>query len=80
MRNACWSSLREGGRLVANAVTLQGEAALVQWRDRYGGTLTRIAVSEAQSLGGFDAWRAALPITLYETTKAAGAEQPVPNE
>jgi precorrin-6Y C5,15-methyltransferase (decarboxylating) len=78
--DACWSSLREGGRLVANAVTLQGEAELVQWRNRHGGTLTRIAVSEAQPLGGFDAWRAALPITLYETTKAAGIEQPAPNE
>ncbi|RDU96889.1 precorrin-6y C5,15-methyltransferase (decarboxylating) subunit CbiE [Trinickia dinghuensis] len=72
---ACWSSLREGGRLVANAVTLQGEAALVDWRNRHGGTLTRIAISEAAPLGGFDAWRAALPITLLEVTKTTEATE-----
>lgn len=66
---ACWSNLREGGRLVANAVTLQGDAALVAWRDRCGGTLTRIALNEALPLGGFDTWRPALPVTLYEVTK-----------
>jgi precorrin-6Y C5,15-methyltransferase (decarboxylating) len=67
---ACWASLREGGRLVANAVTLQGEAALVEWRDHHGGTLTRLAVSEARPLGGFDTWRPALPITLLDVTKS----------
>jgi precorrin-6Y C5,15-methyltransferase (decarboxylating) len=66
---ACWSALKHGGRLVANAVTLQGEAALAAWREQHGGTLTRIALSTAQPLGGFDTWRAALPITLYETRK-----------
>ena len=66
---SCWASLKRGGRLVANAVTLEGEAALVAWRARHGGTLTRIALSEARPLGGFDAWRSALPITLLEATK-----------
>lgn len=73
--DACWSSLREGGRLVANAVTLQGEATLVDWRNRHGGTLTRIAISEAQPLGGFDTWRPALPITLLDVTKTAAVER-----
>ncbi|MGN6653367.1 precorrin-6y C5,15-methyltransferase (decarboxylating) subunit CbiE [Trinickia sp.] len=73
--DACWSSLREGGRLVANAVTLQGEATLVEWRHRHGGTLTRIAISEAQPLGGFDTWRPALPITLLDVTKTAAGER-----
>ncbi|CAN7590527.1 precorrin-6y C5,15-methyltransferase (decarboxylating) subunit CbiE [Trinickia sp. LjRoot230] len=66
---ACWARLRAGGRLVANAVTLQGEAALVAWRARHGGTLTRIALGEALPLGGFDTWRQALPITLLDVTK-----------
>lgn len=77
---ACWSSLREGGRLVANAVTLQGEAALVDWRARHGGTLTRIATSEVQPLGGFDTWRAALPITLLDVTKAVRVDGGALNE
>ena len=67
--DTCWASLRRGGRLVANAVTLEGEATLVAWRARHGGTLTRIALSEARPLGGFDTWRPALPITLLEVTK-----------
>ena len=66
----CWSSLKPGGRLVANAVTLQSEAALVAWREQVGGELTRISVAQAQPLGGFDTWRSALPITLLVVRKS----------
>jgi precorrin-6Y C5,15-methyltransferase (decarboxylating) len=55
--------------LVANAVTLQSEATLVAFRERHGGELTRIAIAQAQPLGGFDTWRSALPITLLEVVK-----------
>lgn len=65
----CWASLKPGGRLVANAVTIQSEAALVAWREQVGGELTRISVAQAQPLGGFDTWRSALPITLLEVRK-----------
>ncbi|WP_042336973.1 bifunctional cobalt-precorrin-7 (C(5))-methyltransferase/cobalt-precorrin-6B (C(15))-methyltransferase [Paraburkholderia ferrariae] len=65
----CWDRLTSGGRLVANAVTLQSEAALVAWRAQHGGTLTRIGIGEAEPLGRFDTWRQALPVTLYEATK-----------
>jgi len=65
----CWDQLKPGGRLVANAVTLQSEAMLVSWRERIGGELTRLSVAQAQPLGGFDTWRAALPITLLEVWK-----------
>ncbi|MEX3786686.1 precorrin-6y C5,15-methyltransferase (decarboxylating) subunit CbiE [Paraburkholderia sp. BR14374] len=69
--DTCWAQLRDGGRLVANAVTLQGEAVLAAWREQHGGTLTRIALAHAQPLGGFDTWRQALPITLLDVTKSA---------
>ncbi len=65
----CWASLKSGGRLVANAVTLQSEAALVAWREQVGGELTRISVAQAQPLGGFDTWRSALPITVLDVRK-----------
>ena len=65
----CWQMLKPGGRLVANAVTLQSEAALVAFRERHGGELTRIALAQAQPLGGFDTWRSALPITLLQVHK-----------
>ncbi|ROO39458.1 precorrin-6y C5,15-methyltransferase (decarboxylating) subunit CbiE [Pseudomonas sp. 7SR1] len=69
----CWSRLKPGGRLVANAVTLQSEVALMAWRERHGGELTRIHVAQAQPLGGFDTWRQALPITLLELVKPLDA-------
>ena len=65
----CWANLRPGGRLVANAVTLQSEATLVAWRETHGGELTRISVAQALPLGDFDTWRAALPITLLHAIK-----------
>ena len=65
----CWEQLRSGGRLVANAVTLQSEAALMSWRERHGGELTRIQIAHARPLGEFDTWRQALPITLLDVVK-----------
>ncbi|KAF1011304.1 MAG: Precorrin-6Y C(5,15)-methyltransferase [decarboxylating] [Pseudomonas fluorescens] len=67
--DTCWQHLRPGGRLVANAVTLQSELTLMAWREQHGGELTRIHVAQAQPLGSFDTWRQALPITLLEVTK-----------
>ncbi|WP_349972472.1 precorrin-6y C5,15-methyltransferase (decarboxylating) subunit CbiE [Pseudomonas caspiana] len=69
MLDACWQQLRSGGRLVANAVTLQSEATLMAWRDLHGGELTRIHIAHAKPLGEFDTWRQALPITLLDVIK-----------
>lgn len=66
---SCWANLKSGGRLLANAVTLQSEAMLVSWRERHGGELVRLQVAQAQALGSFDTWRAALPITLLALRK-----------
>ncbi|CDF82024.1 Precorrin-6Y C(5,15)-methyltransferase [decarboxylating] [Pseudomonas knackmussii B13] len=66
---SCWANLKSGGRLLANAVTLQSEATLVSWRERHGGELVRLQVAQAQALGSFDTWRAALPITLLALRK-----------
>ncbi|MGX1019636.1 precorrin-6Y C5,15-methyltransferase (decarboxylating) [Pseudomonas sp. Y3 TE3536] len=69
----CWQLLRPGGRLVANAVTLQSELALAHFRERHGGELTRIHVAHAQPLGTFDTWRQVLPITLLDVVKPLDA-------
>ncbi|OOV99842.1 precorrin-6y C5,15-methyltransferase (decarboxylating) subunit CbiE [Pseudomonas sp. MF4836] len=66
---ACWEQLKPGGRLIANAVTLQSEMTLMAWRERHGGELTRIHIAQAQPLGDFDTWRQALPITLLDLGK-----------
>ena len=47
----CWDALRPGGRLVANAVTLESEQLLVAARARHGGELVRLEVSHAEPLG-----------------------------
>lgn len=71
--DACWAQLKPGGRLVANAVTLQSEMTLMAWREQHGGELTRIHIAQAQPLGDFDTWRQALPITLLDVVKALDA-------
>jgi precorrin-6B C5,15-methyltransferase / cobalt-precorrin-6B C5,C15-methyltransferase len=68
---ACLDALDAGGRLVANAVTIEGEIALADWRRRLGGSLTRIAVERAGDLGTFTAWRPALPVVQWSMCKAA---------
>jgi precorrin-6Y C5,15-methyltransferase (decarboxylating) len=65
----CREALRPGGRLVANAVTLEGEAILVAARERHGGELTRIEVSHAEPLGAFSAWRPQRPIVQWSGRK-----------
>lgn len=71
--DTCWAQLKPGGRLVANAVTLQSEMTLMAWREQHGGELTRIHIAQAQPLGDFDTWRQALPITLLDVVKPLDA-------
>lgn len=61
----CLEALKPGGRLVANAVTLESEAALISLQARHGGTLTRLAVSRAEPVGPFQGWRALMPVTQW---------------
>jgi precorrin-6Y C5,15-methyltransferase (decarboxylating) len=66
---ACWEALRPGGRIVANAVTLEGERALQAARADRGGSLMRLDVSHAEPIGGFEAWRAQRPVTQWSAEK-----------
>lgn len=67
--DACWAKLSPGGRLVANAVTLQSEASLVTRHILYGGDLMRMTVSRADLIGGSYGWRPMMPITQWMVTK-----------
>jgi precorrin-6Y C5,15-methyltransferase (decarboxylating) len=60
---ALWAALKPGGRLVANAVTLDGEAQLLRWQVREGGELVRIAVSQVEPVGSRRGWRPLRPVT-----------------
>ncbi len=61
--------LATGGRLVANAVTVAGEAALLKAHSAHGGALVRLAISRAEPVGGAVAWRALAPVTQWSFTK-----------
>ncbi len=65
----CLRALKPGGRLVANAVTLQGEAVLFDAQERLGGALSRIAISRAEPVGPFLGWRPLMPVTQWSIRK-----------
>ena len=64
-----WDVLGPGGRLVVNAVTLETQAACIDWRGRFGGELTQIAVAHAEPVGRYSGWRAAMPIVQLRLVK-----------
>jgi precorrin-6Y C5,15-methyltransferase (decarboxylating) len=75
---ACWAALKPGGRLVANAVTLEGEARLIGLRAVHGGEMTRISVSHATPVGRYCGWKSLMPVTLWSVVKPRAAEEVTP--
>lgn len=69
LMDACWDRLVPGGRLVANAVTVESEAVLAQWYSRVGGELRRYQHYHGDAVGSFTGWRAAMPVTQWAVTK-----------
>jgi precorrin-6Y C5,15-methyltransferase (decarboxylating) len=67
---AAASLLKPGGRMVANAVTLEMEAVLLAAQARLGGHLIRLQVSRAEPVGSMQGWRAAMPVTQWTWQKA----------
>lgn len=65
----CWMALKPGGRLVANAVTLEAEHILSTWHRQIGGCFERIAIQKAETIGSQLGWRAAMPVTQYDVQK-----------
>lgn len=70
----CLASLRPGGRLVANAVTLESQHVLgAAYRDR-GGDLLSFAAAQAEPVGRFQAMKPAMPVIQWRfVQKPAGA-------
>lgn len=67
--DAAWASLKSGGRLVINAVTIETETLLGALHARHGGAMRRIAVSRLDRVGNMHGWRAAMPVTQWVVTK-----------
>ncbi len=68
--DACWHALKPGGRLVANATTLDGEHALYSRLLQLGGQMTRIEVSSLERIGGHRAFRPTMAVTQWVVVKA----------
>jgi precorrin-6Y C5,15-methyltransferase (decarboxylating) len=67
--NAAWAALRPLGRLVANAVTLESEAVLMDLHARHGGDLVRLSVCRAEPVGRLTGWRPSMPVTQWSLVK-----------
>lgn len=67
--DAAIAALRCGGRLVANAVTLEMEAVLLALHAEHGGELARLEISRAAAIGSMKGWRPAMPITQWSWVK-----------
>ncbi len=65
----CWAALRPGGRLVANAVTIEGEAALFARNARLGGELARIDIAVLDTIGSHRAFRPRMAVTQWLVVK-----------
>ncbi len=65
----CFQALKLGGRVVANAVTVEGEARLIDLAQAWGGSLSRIAVSRAEPVGKFLAFKPMMPVTMLALQK-----------
>jgi len=65
----CWDALPVGGRMVANAVTVESEAVLARWHGEVGGELVRVEVSRAEPVGSFTGWKPAMPVTIWSVTR-----------
>ncbi|MDQ0303042.1 precorrin-6y C5,15-methyltransferase (decarboxylating) subunit CbiE [Ancylobacter polymorphus] len=71
--DAALAALKPGGRLVANAVTLETEALLIARHAALGGDLTRLSIARAVPVGGLTGWRPAMPVTQWSWVKPGGA-------
>lgn len=66
---AAWDALRPGGRFVANAVTIEGEAALYARHATFGGDLARIEVGVLDTVGRHRVLRPRMAVTQWLAVK-----------
>jgi len=68
--DVCVAALKPGGRLVANAVTVEGERTLFELRDTLGGgEMVRLSVERLEPLGEGFGWKPARTVTQFRWTK-----------
>lgn len=70
---ACLQALNPGGRLVANAVTIDGEQALYRRHKSYGGELARLEISVFQKIGSHGVLKPRMAVTQWLMIKGSSA-------
>ena len=63
--DGAWQALNSGGVLVANAVTLEGQALLSTWRERVHGDFTTLSISRGEAVGRFTGLRPLMPVLQW---------------
>lgn len=71
--DTAWSALKPHGRLVANTVTLEGEAALLALHAEFGGELSRLSVERAKPVGRLHGWKPFMTVTQWSLIKGGVA-------
>ena len=66
---SCWKALKPGGRIVANTVTLESEAILIEAQKNHGGELKKISIDTTTSVGSFNRWKPLAPVTQWQAIK-----------
>ncbi len=66
----CWRVLPKGGRLIANAVTMEGQTCLYDFMKRQGGQLSQVSISKMTAMGNLHAWRAMATVIQYKGMKS----------
>jgi len=64
-----FAALKPGGRIVANAITLDTETAVLAAQRKFGGTLMRLSIERLDAVGGKQAFRPAMTVTQWSATK-----------
>ena len=65
-----FEALKPGGRLVANAVTLEGEQAMARYHSTLGGELVRLNVARLEPVGPYHGWKPLMGVTQWRLEKS----------
>lgn len=66
--DACLKLLPPGGRIVANAVTLEAQAQVMAAHAAHGGELVRIAITRAEAVGPLQAMKPSIDVLQWRVT------------
>ena len=65
----CFKALKNGGRLVVNAVSIEGEKALYERYKKLGGELIKIDINRAKKIGVYNVFEPKKTVTQWALTK-----------